>query len=926
MIKSPNDHREYQSLTLKNGLRILLIHDVQSSKGAASLVVNAGHFDDPKDCAGLAHFMEHMLFLGTESYPEADEYQKLINQHSGHNNAWTSSQHTNFYLDIDANAFETALAYFSQLFICPLFSQHYIDKERHAIESEFELKRKDELRRLYEVHKETCNPRHPFSQFSVGNLSTLVDKPNLSLKQRLQHFFKTHYTAGNMTLVLAGPHSLPQLHTLATHYFAAIKPTTQSKTPLTEPLYLASHLGQHIQVQTRRETNQIMLSFAFGAMDDRYHDKSIAYLSYMLGREDEGSLFNCLREKGYINGLSAGGGIDGSNFKDFNISLQLTESGKSNLDTLVKAAFAYIQYLKHQPICEFIYSEKQRLAKLAFEYQEQAKLLDIVSHLALKMHTIPTQDLLISDYLMTGLDKDWLTAHFDLLTPQNMRLVQLSHESLEPNCTVSPWYNTPYTITPFSKQQYIKWQPISLGALKQYQFTLPQANPYVADRVTPFIAEAQSSAHPEHFIHEHGLKFWYKQDTLYTMPKGHIYVSFDLENSQGSLSKNAYTRLFIELFLDKIETQFYAAATAGVSYHIYPHQTGLTLHISGFSDKQLILLNNILDSLNHFTLCQARFDEVKHQLQQSWRNSNKGKPISMLFNQLNNLLQNNQYSVIDMADSLESVSLTEFQHFSETLFSKVCIEALAYGDFSLQCADNIAATLKTFIAQAQATDEIARQVYILNQHEQQHLVAPVKSEHCLITYYQATDDSLESTALFTLANQIISQAFFHSLRTEQQIGYMLGTSYMPINQLPGLITYVQSSTTEPQDILQAIDAFFVELPEQLTEMGAELFDHIKQGLAQQLLDKDTSMRVTAQRFWLAIGLKDETFIKKQQIAKSILNIEFSTLYDFMVNQLVNHSQQTRLVISSAPLNQDNANVSTIESIAAFQQSAQAFEF
>ena len=71
--QSPNDLKEYQPITLVNGLRVLLIHNEESSQSAAALAVNVGHFQDPYDRQGLAHFLEHMLFLGTKKFPDGSE-------------------------------------------------------------------------------------------------------------------------------------------------------------------------------------------------------------------------------------------------------------------------------------------------------------------------------------------------------------------------------------------------------------------------------------------------------------------------------------------------------------------------------------------------------------------------------------------------------------------------------------------------------------------------------------------------------------------------------------------------------------------------------------------------------------------------------------------------------------------------------------
>ena len=97
MRYSPNDQRIYKTVTLDNGLRVLLIENNETQKSAAAIAINVGHFNDPKDRQGLAHFLEHMLFLGTQKYPNSSEFQKFISQHGGSNNAWTATEHTCFF-------------------------------------------------------------------------------------------------------------------------------------------------------------------------------------------------------------------------------------------------------------------------------------------------------------------------------------------------------------------------------------------------------------------------------------------------------------------------------------------------------------------------------------------------------------------------------------------------------------------------------------------------------------------------------------------------------------------------------------------------------------------------------------------------------------------------------------------------------------
>jgi insulysin len=82
-IQKPQvDDRQYSYLTLPNDLQAVIISDPTADKCAAALDVNVGHFSDPAEIAGLAHFCEHMLFLGTLKFPEEGSYQAFV-KHSG---------------------------------------------------------------------------------------------------------------------------------------------------------------------------------------------------------------------------------------------------------------------------------------------------------------------------------------------------------------------------------------------------------------------------------------------------------------------------------------------------------------------------------------------------------------------------------------------------------------------------------------------------------------------------------------------------------------------------------------------------------------------------------------------------------------------------------------------------------------------------
>ena len=149
VIKSPNDPRSYETMELDNGLKVVLISDPATDKAAASLDVYIGSGSDPEGREGLSHFLEHMLFLGTEKYPDSAEYKEFMAAHGGGDNAYTSYNHTNYFFDIDKDHLEPALDRFSQFFIAPTFTPKYVSRERQVVHSEYTSKFKSDGRRSF---------------------------------------------------------------------------------------------------------------------------------------------------------------------------------------------------------------------------------------------------------------------------------------------------------------------------------------------------------------------------------------------------------------------------------------------------------------------------------------------------------------------------------------------------------------------------------------------------------------------------------------------------------------------------------------------------------------------------------------------------------------------------------------------------------
>ena len=147
--QSPGDLNQYHLYSLQNGIQVLLIQDNNAKEigevnrdiamAYCSLVMNAGSFNNPKHRGGLAHFLEHMIFMGSEKYPDPNGLSEHIGTNGGYSNAYTEFEWTTFNFNVTYSGLETTLDYLASAFDKPLFDKTVVNREITAVENEFQM-------------------------------------------------------------------------------------------------------------------------------------------------------------------------------------------------------------------------------------------------------------------------------------------------------------------------------------------------------------------------------------------------------------------------------------------------------------------------------------------------------------------------------------------------------------------------------------------------------------------------------------------------------------------------------------------------------------------------------------------------------------------------------------------------------------------
>ncbi|KAJ1605262.1 peptidase'insulinase-like peptidase', partial [Cryptosporidium canis] len=304
------DDNKYRALVLTNNLRVLLVQDESTDISGASLSVFVGCQQDPEELNGLAHFLEHMLFLGSARHPNPGDFDDFMKLNGGSSNAYTDQMSTSFFFDIKNESFEQALDLFSAFFTCPLFDTKYVDREVNAVNSEHNKNLLSDLWIRYHIISSIARSGHPLRKFGTGSIETLKldpEKKGIDVIAELKNFHKKYYSSNNMFLTLVSNCDLDQLESYAVKYFSEIEDKSIPRIDYFEEFqkerpYISINespedgsLESMVYFVPNKDERRICFNFQLPDLRKFRRGLPEMYFSNVLGHEGPGSLTAALR-------------------------------------------------------------------------------------------------------------------------------------------------------------------------------------------------------------------------------------------------------------------------------------------------------------------------------------------------------------------------------------------------------------------------------------------------------------------------------------------------------------------------------------------------------------------------------------------------------------------------------------------------------
>ena len=872
--RSPADTREYRAVMLDNGLEALIVSDPDADKAAAALNVNVGSGNDPETRPGLAHFLEHMLFLGTEKYPDPGEYGRFLTEHGGSSNATTSFANTSYFFDVDAAHLEDALDRFAQFFVSPRFDRDYVERERQVVHSEYVSRLRSDRLRRYAAWKQALDPRHPLSRFLVGTAETLADRPGAAIRDELIGFYERTYSSHLMKLVVVGREPLEVLEDWVRTRFSVVARREFEPPRIAVPLYPEGLLPARLDIEPIREIRSISLSFAIPPLRPHYRAHPLALVSHLLGHEGRGSLLSALKARGWAEGLSAGPGMGHPDFATFGVTIRATESGVEHLNDVVAAVFAYLDIVRKEGIEPRYHEELARMARIRFRYLEKNDSRAHAVSLASALHVYPVSEVLTAPYRFDDFDPMLERKFLAALVPERV-LVTLVAKGVTTDA-VEPFHATPYRLSPIPPETVASWR----DAVADDALALPEPNPFVPGDLA-LIDAGTPEPKPVRIASRPGFDLWHRADVEFRQPRTNFYFAVRSPIVNDSPRHAVLSALFTRMANDALNEFAYPAALAGQTYSLYRHRRGISVRLSGWSDKQELLLARIASTLREPPLPAERFEAEKTEYARQLRNVDERRPSRRALTNVRELLLDPYWSDDALSEALETVEVDELREYAVRFFERGEIVALAHGNVTAEGAKTLGDVLERELLVSMRPTPVAhgRAVRLAPGARHVRWIASEHEDHALAVYRQGRDRSLSERATMAVLWQATGNRFFHELRTEREIGYIVFATLLSVLEVPGLALVVQSPSTLPEALHEHVESFIDRTATVLRDMPSDVFARHRTAVESYLLEAETRLDDRTERYWGDIDREQFEFDRRDRLVEAVRAVTRDALAD-----------------------------------------------
>jgi insulysin len=889
--------RKTSKVQLSNGIQALVISDPNFKKSACALSVGVGSYDDPKEFGGLAHFTEHLSFLGSAKYPSESEFDEFLSSHGGYSNASTHDVLTNYYFDIDHDAFDEAISRFSDFFIQPLFKESGINNEVNAVDNEFtECTHHNEWLKDF-VLKEFATSDHPKTMFDIGNKQSLGKVP----RERVIQWHKENYSSNIMTLTICSPLPLEKLEKKLSH-FACIENKNLEMKRTTAPVFDPVFEASMTFVKPIKEERELCIIRELPAEFAHMRKTSPhSIVATILGDESENSLLEQLKREDLAEKLSAGGEGEGPNSLIFKLSISLTEKGVKHRDTVIERCFQAIKTFQSLPegIPQYIFEEQKNLATLNYQFQPFSNAATCAEMSSTSLVKYDLSSFPEEPFIPQEFDKQACQRLLDSLRPEKCLYMlscnpeELAFENEEVQTWKEErWMKTKYHNEAVNPETISQWSTVS----EHPSIKLAPPNPFIPTNFQQLEnIESPLPKVPQLVLEEDRGSLYFMQDQKFLTPK--IFELYSLV-SPSLDSQNTKNRLLTKIFLhginDLLNPIFFQASMSGIQSSGFSlSEGGISLSISGYNDKAELFLKALLEVFKEPIFSREKFESYKNSLIMDYKHSMQGSPLEQASDQVRLLLHDYAPRLKTCKKMASKLKYQDLQKFLPELFVRSNLQAFCFGNMNREQAIS-----KYHLFQSSMVNS---EPYRLENHKKRKYLALPEDMSPLFKSRRVDSDgnaailladlgsyTPENKAMQMLLLDIINTPLYDRLRTQLGLAYQVFPQSLALGEHLYSSFNISSNTHRGRDLITLIqmvtDQFISEMSTEEKGLSKEKFEQHKHGLLQTL-NENSSLEKQGSQFSRELHKVPPDFERKSKIIQAMASLELEAFISFAKEHL-----------------------------------------
>ena len=861
-----NETRIFKSGILDNMIKYTLIQDDNIDKATVSVCVKTGSINDPFEMQGIAHFLEHMLFLGSKKYPKENHFEEKLKSYGGDSNAYTAAFETVYYFSVIDDKLEEILDIFANFFIEPLFNKDSVDREINAINSEHMKNINNDAWIKYHIIKSLSKKDSIINKFSTGNLVSLNKQ---TVRDEMIQFYKKYYCSDNICVCIVSPKSLYQTEDIFTKIFNQI-PLKKCRVPdeiysKNKPFYETSKLEYHLipimDINTITYFWEIPLPFGYlknkiyDIIDENIENDDKTNLTYILQSKNLINFLNCYQREHGILVLE----IDINN----NYSKNITDTIKE-INGYVKYYFNNLKLLDWHKIYEY-YKKKY---DLLFDYEEKKDELSLVESISINMHYFSEQNYYNGDQVVLCKEYAKLIEQLEYLKFDKVNIVYSTKEKIDDiSYKKDKYYNNKYGQL---KNSLMDVQEIP------FEFDVDTNNVYYSIKPQVY-ADLDKYSIPQ-MIRP---KIWYGAISKFKEPKINGYILMNHNNFFDTIEDYIYNVLACHVLNHNLENKFNKENDLGyrVKFRENIALSNITITVTGLNDKYDYFFSSILEyfriiSVDDDVILDSTINSKIDKLTEYYTNYNKLSPWKLANIKLNEMMLKYFHSREALLGFLLKIDKdTLVNNIRKKIkilvsFKNIPITIIFYGNMKKEMLPNMTIFKENLKLPNYGIPVIRQPKSIEIKHPNEE-----EENKLLMFIYPCGLFNPKENIKLVIISILIEQPCYDYLRTKHQLGYLVNSGIMKVMIDYYLIIKVQS-TKDISLVDEKMTTFITEFKKLLeTELlePSEL-SQIKDVARKLISEKESNTNELLARYLPEITTRQYLFNRRELLLEQIASI------------------------------------------------------